>query len=54
MALQHVVRQPMTMDEFFRWLEKQDERYELVDGHPLMMAGRNQGDGKSGPVSRHP
>ncbi|HRP95061.1 MAG TPA: Uma2 family endonuclease [Rhodocyclaceae bacterium] len=43
MALQHVVRQPMTMDEFFRWLEKQDERYELVDGHPLMMAGAGIG-----------
>jgi Uma2 family endonuclease len=29
-----------TVGEFFAWQEKQSERYELVDGHPLkMMAG---------------
>lgn len=35
-----MAQQPMMADEFFCWLEKQqDDRYELVDGRPLMMAG---------------
>lgn len=39
MAQEHLVQPPVAMNEFFRWLEKQDERYELVDGQPMMMAG---------------
>lgn len=32
--------QPMSVDAFFAWQERQDVRYELVDGLPLrMMAG---------------
>lgn len=27
----------MTLEEFFRWQEEQDERYELVDGYPVKM-----------------
>ena len=31
---------PMSLDAFFAWQERQDERYELVGGQPLrMMAG---------------
>lgn len=33
---------PMSVEEFFRWQEQQDERYELVDGVPVphrMMTG---------------
>jgi len=34
------VRRPWTLDEFFAWQERQNDRYELVDGQPLkMMAG---------------
>lgn len=33
------VLQPMTADEFYLWLEAQTERYELVDGQPMLMAG---------------
>lgn len=29
----------MTADEFYLWLEAQTERYELVEGQPLLMAG---------------
>ena len=33
---------PWTLEEFFAWQERQDERYELVGGVPLrMMAGTN-------------
>ena len=33
-----------TVEEFFAWQEKQDDRYELVDGLPLrMMAGASNG-----------
>lgn len=27
---------PMSVDEFFAWQERQDERYELVDGYPVL------------------
>ncbi len=27
---------PMTPEEFFAWHEHQEERYELVDGHPVL------------------
>lgn len=31
---------PMSLDEFFAWQERQDDRFELVSGQPLrMMAG---------------
>ena len=30
-------RKIWTLDEFFAWQEKQDDRYELVDGEPLRM-----------------
>jgi Uma2 family endonuclease len=34
------LERPWTLDEFFAWQERQPERYELVNGHPLrMMAG---------------
>jgi len=33
------VRQRMTPARFFRWQERQDRRYELVDGVPRMMVG---------------
>jgi Uma2 family endonuclease len=33
------VRQRMTAAEFFRWQERQEYRYELVDGVPRMMVG---------------
>ena len=34
------VHQPWTLDAFFAWQERQDERYELVGGFPLkLMAG---------------
>lgn len=40
MAMEHALRTAWTLDEFFAWQEKQPDRYELVDGHPLrMMAG---------------
>ena len=39
MAQHQIIQHPMSVDEFFEWLEKQDQRYELVNGHPLMMAG---------------
>ncbi len=29
----------MTADEFHLWLESQSERYELVAGQPMLMAG---------------
>ncbi|MFZ4539644.1 Uma2 family endonuclease [Propionivibrio sp.] len=41
MAQHQTVQHPMGADEFFKWLEKQDKRYELVDGKPLLMAGAN-------------
>lgn len=30
---------PMTAEEFLDWSQFQEERYELVDGRPCMMAG---------------
>lgn len=39
MALNQSIQQLMVADEFYRWLETQSERYELVDGQPVMMAG---------------
>lgn len=30
---------PMTVEEFFRWQQGQEELYELVDGLPVMMTG---------------
>ena len=32
----------MTLDEFWEWQERQDVRYELVDGIPWAMAGAQQ------------
>jgi len=29
----------MVADEFYQWLEARSERYQLVDGQPVMMAG---------------
>lgn len=38
--MSQTVARPMSVDEFFAWQEKQDVRYELVNGQPLrMMAG---------------
>lgn len=33
---------PWTEDEFFRWLERQEARHELVDGEPRAMTGGSQ------------
>ena len=30
---------PLTANEFFVWLENQNEKYELVNGQPVLMAG---------------
>jgi Uma2 family endonuclease len=32
----------MTEDEFFEFAQARDEKWELVDGEPMMMAGANQ------------
>lgn len=32
----------MTEDEFFEFIQTRDEKWELVDGEPVMMAGANQ------------
>jgi Uma2 family endonuclease len=32
----------MTEDEFFEFIQTRDEKWELVDGEPIMMAGANQ------------
>ena len=38
--MEQALRTDWTLDGFFAWQEKQQDRYELVDGHPLrMMAG---------------
>ena len=38
--MSHAARhRPWTEDEFFRWLERQEGRYELVDGEPRAMTG---------------
>lgn len=33
----NTARKPMTDEEFFAWCERQDDRYELVDGFPVKM-----------------
>jgi Uma2 family endonuclease len=36
-------RRRLTVDEFYAWVsERQDGKYELVDGEPVMMAGANR------------
>ncbi|MBF0305031.1 MAG: hypothetical protein HQL41_05230 [Alphaproteobacteria bacterium] len=32
----------MTEDEFFEFVRTRDEKWELIDGEPMMMAGANQ------------
>ncbi|GGE06854.1 hypothetical protein GCM10011390_27440 [Aureimonas endophytica] len=34
--------EPWTVERFFAWQEDQEERFELVDGVPLMLAGASQ------------
>ena len=40
--LPSALRRPWTEDEFFRWLERQEGRFELVDGEPRAMTGGSQ------------
>jgi Uma2 family endonuclease len=41
--MSEALRRKMTADEFYAWVRTQTEgRYELVDGEPVMMAGRYQ------------
>jgi Uma2 family endonuclease len=36
-------RKRLTVDEFYAWAsERQDGKYELIDGEPVMMAGANR------------
>ena len=39
MGRKQLTQHQMTADEFYLWLESQNERYELVDGQPMLMAG---------------
>ena len=39
MGQEQLIPRLMSADEFYAWLESQSERYELVDGQPLLMAG---------------
>ena len=39
MGQKQLTQHPMTADEFYLWLASQNERYELVDGQPMLMAG---------------
>ena len=36
----------MDKDSFYRWLERQERRFELVDGRPVMMVGVTQDHNK--------
>jgi Uma2 family endonuclease len=47
----NALRRPWTEDEFFRWLEGQERRYELVDGEPRAIAGETEA--MTGGTRRH-
>ena len=37
-----MTQQEMSSDQFLLWLQSQNQKYELVDGHPSLMAGASQ------------
>jgi Uma2 family endonuclease len=37
-----LTRQRLSVEEFYAWVVGRDEKYELVDGQPVMMAGANR------------
>jgi Uma2 family endonuclease len=37
-----LARQRLSVEEFYAWVVGRDEKYELVDGQPVMMAGANR------------
>jgi Uma2 family endonuclease len=37
-----VARRKLSIDAFYRWIGSQEQKYELVDGAPMMMAGASR------------
>jgi Uma2 family endonuclease len=37
-----MARQRLTVEEFYQWVAGREQKYELVDGEPVMMAGANR------------
>ncbi len=37
-----VARQRLTVEAFYEWVAAREQKYELVDGEPVMMAGANR------------
>ena len=40
--MSEAVSRRMSLDEFWEWQSRQDDRYELIDGEPVAMAGAQQ------------
>lgn len=43
----------MTLEEFFAWHERQEEKYELIDGYPVLKFKRNPLTGMAGGTAAH-
>ena len=37
-----LARQRLTVGEFYEWVAAREQKYELVDGEPVMMAGADR------------
>lgn len=37
-----MARPPMTIEQFYEWVPSHEQKYELIDGEPIMAAGANR------------